>query len=193
MPSTFTRFSIKMVQDRPALVADLLVGPLGIGVPAFESARLSAGELTDVAPTEYRADAVVTLNVADRPVFAVVVEVQLSANARKRHDGRRTWRRCTRGSRCPAMLLVLCPDPAVAGWCAQPIVVSDPGLALTPVVLGPAQVPVVTDIAVARRIRSWWFSRPWRTAASPTPPCSLRWPRRSTSSILITRACTLTW
>jgi hypothetical protein len=49
------------------------------------------------------------------------------------------------------MLLVLCPDPAVATWSARPIVVTSPGLRLTPVVLGPQQVPPVTDIAVARR------------------------------------------
>jgi len=76
-----------MFRDRPALVADLLAGPLGVAVPVFHNAELSAGDLTDVAPTEYRADAVVTLKVADDPVFAVVVEVQLRVDARKR----RTW------------------------------------------------------------------------------------------------------
>jgi hypothetical protein len=151
MPSYLHKVLVKMVQERPTLVADLLVGPLGIGVPAFESAHLSAGDLTDVAPTEYRADAVVTLNVADRPVFAVVIEVQLSVNARKRYVWPAYVATLYARLECPAMLLVLCPNPAVAGWCAQPIVVSDPGLALTPVVLGPEQVPVVTDTWVARR------------------------------------------
>jgi hypothetical protein len=87
MPSHLHEVLIEMFRDRPALAADLLAGPLGIAVPAFHSARMSAGELTDVSPTEYRADAVVTLNVAESPVFAVVVEVQLSVDARKR----RSW------------------------------------------------------------------------------------------------------
>jgi hypothetical protein len=151
MPSHLHEVLIKMFRDRPALAADLLVGPLGIGVPAFESAHLSAAELTDVTPTEYRADAVVTLNVAGRPVFAVVVEVQLSADSRKRYVWPAYVATLYARLRCPAMLLVLCPDAAVAAWCAQPIVVSNPGLVLTPVVLGPEQVPVVTDIRVARR------------------------------------------
>ena len=69
------------------MAADLLAGPLGIAVPEFHKAQLSAGELTDIAPTEYRADAVITLDVADDPVFAVVVEVQLRVDARKRQ----TW------------------------------------------------------------------------------------------------------
>jgi hypothetical protein len=151
MPSHLHEVLVKMFQDRPALAADLLVGPLGIGVPAFESAHLSAGALTDVTPTEYRADAVVTLNVADRPVFAVVIEIQLSVDARKRYVWPAYVATLYARLRCPAMLLVLCPDPNVASWCAQPIVVSDPGLVLTPAVLGPEQVPVVTDTWVARR------------------------------------------
>jgi hypothetical protein len=151
MPSHFHEVLVKMVQDQPRLVADLLAGPLGIGVPAFESAQLSAGDLGDIAPTEYRADAVVTLNVADRPVFAVVVEVQLHVAVRKRYVWPAYVATLYARLRCPVILLVLCPDPAVASWCAEPIVVFNPGLRLTPTVLGPQQMPVVTDIAVARR------------------------------------------
>lgn len=140
-----------MFRERPALAADLLAGPLGVAIPEFHRAHLSAGELTDIAPTEFRADAVVTLNVDDVPVFAVVVEVQLRVDPRKRQ----TWPAyvATLHARlgCPAMLLVVCPDPAVATWCEQPIVVSEPGLVLTPVVLGPRRVPLVTDAEVARR------------------------------------------
>src|SRR5262245_31441650 len=135
-----------MFRERPALAADLLAGPLGFAVPEFHKARLSAGELTDVAPTEFRADAVVTLDMGDVPVG-----VQLRVDARVR----RSWPAyvATLHARlgCPAMLLVVCPDPVVAAWCAQPIVITDPGLVLTPVVLGPHQVPVVTDVEVARR------------------------------------------
>src|SRR5947207_3704259 len=139
MPSHLHEVLIEMFRDRPGLAAELLAGPLGIAVPEFSQAKLSADALTDVAPTEYRADAVVTLNAADSPVFAVVVEVQLRVDARKR----RTWPAyvATLYARlgCPVMLLVVCPDQAVAGWCAKPIVVSDPGMVLTPVVLGPRE------------------------------------------------------
>jgi hypothetical protein len=78
--------------------------------------------------------------------------VQLRVDTRKRQ----TWPAyvATLHARlgCPVMLLVVCPDQAVASWCATPIVITDPGLALRPVVLGPRQVPVVTDVAVARRL-----------------------------------------
>src|SRR5436305_1943543 len=106
MPSRRHEVLIEMFRERPALAADLLAGSLGVSVPEFQKAQLSAAELTDVAPTEFRADAVVTLNVDDAPVFAVVVEVQLRIDARKR----RTWPAyvATLHARldCPAMLLV---------------------------------------------------------------------------------------
>jgi hypothetical protein len=151
MPSHLHEILIQMFRDRPELVADLLGGPLGVEIPAFHTARLSSGDLTDVAPTEYRADAVVTLNLAADPVLAVVVEVQLRPDPRKR----RTWPAyvATVHARlqCPVTLLVLCPNQAVADWCATPVVIGNPCLVLTPVVLGPDQVPVVTDVELARR------------------------------------------
>src|SRR5688572_8789763 len=123
-----------MFRHRPSFAAELLAGPMGFPVPRFHNARLSAGELTDLAPTEFRADAVITLNVEEKTVFAVVIEVQLRTDRRKR----RTWPAyvATLHARldCPANLLVICPDPVVAAWCAEPIVVTDPGLSLTPLV-----------------------------------------------------------
>ena len=151
MPSRLHEVLIEMFRDRPALAADLLSGPLKMSLPEFQRARLSPGELTDVVPTEYRADAVVTLNAREEPVLAIVVEVQLRFDSRKR----RSWPAYvgTLYARlgCRVVLLVLCPDQSVADRCATPIVFGEPGLVLTPVVLGPAQVPVVTDLDLARR------------------------------------------
>ena len=50
---------------------------------------------------------------------------------------------------CPAALLVLTLHRATARWAAEPIVVG-PGLVLQPFVVGPDDVPVVTDARVAR-------------------------------------------
>jgi hypothetical protein len=151
MPSHLHEVLIEMFRDRPVLAAELLRGPLQVSVPDFEGARLSAGELTDVAPTEYRADAVVALHDRHRTVQAVVVEVQLRVDARKR----RTWPAyvATLYARldCPVVLLVVCPDQRVADWCAAPIVIGPPGSVLTPVALGPKQIPVLTDLGKARR------------------------------------------
>jgi hypothetical protein len=150
MPSYLHETLIEMFRDRPAFAADLLAGPLGVRVPAFRQAHLSSGDLTAMTPTEYRADAVVTLTNGKRAVLAVVVEVQLGTDSRKR----RTWPAYVANLHArlniPVMLLVVCPSPTVATWCAARIVVSEPGLVLTPVVIGPNEVPYVTDLTVAR-------------------------------------------
>jgi hypothetical protein len=151
MPSYTHEGLIEIFRGRPELVADLLAGPLGLTVPAFQKAQVSASDLTDLVPTEYRADAVVTLTVADKPVLAVVVEVQLNRDA----DKRRAWPVyvTTLYARhgCPAMLLVVCPRRGVAAWCAKSIALGHPGFVLTPMVLGPGEIPVVTDVAQARQ------------------------------------------
>jgi hypothetical protein len=52
---------------------------------------------------------------------------------------------------CLAGLLIVAPEPAVAGWCAEPIETGVPGFVLRPPVLRQTAVPVVTDPAEAAR------------------------------------------
>jgi hypothetical protein len=54
-------------------------------------------------------------------------------------------------SGCPVALLVMSPNHRVAEWCAAPILVGEPDFVLTPLVLGPGEVPAVTDPVLARR------------------------------------------
>lgn len=152
IPSHLHEILIEMFRDRPALAAELLGGPLQIGLPDYDQAQLSSADLTDVAPTEYRADAVVTLTRSTETAFAVVVEVQLRVDARKQ----RSWPAyvATLHARlgCPVALLVLCPHQAVADWAMESIIIGPPASRLTPVAVGPGQVPVVTDPGTARRL-----------------------------------------
>jgi hypothetical protein len=111
---------------------------------------VESAELTEVVPTEYRADLVVLLW-EGRPVFAIVVEVQLSRD----EDKRKTWPLYLSSLRsrvdCPTALLVVAPDAAVARWCARPIELGHPGFVLRPLVVGPDAIPVLTDVREARR------------------------------------------
>jgi hypothetical protein len=140
-----------MFRDQPAFVADVLEDVLGIPIPGHTNARVTSSDLTDVAPTEYRADTVITLSDDTGLVLAVVVEAQRRIDPRKRQ----TWPVyvATLHARlgCPIILLIVCPAQSVATWCAEPIIVGTPGLTLTPVVLGPNDVPVVTDTDQAKR------------------------------------------
>jgi hypothetical protein len=127
----------------------VLAGPLKVRLPEFGQARLESGDFTNVMPAEYRADAVVTLVLRDKPVFAVVIEAHLSPVARKRLAWPVYLTTLRARLDCTTALLVLCEDAGVAAWCAQPFEVAYPGCVVTPLVLGPDRVPVVTDPAVA--------------------------------------------
>jgi hypothetical protein len=92
MPSSLHEALIEMFRHRPSLAAELLTDGLGIHLPSYEQARLEPGELNDLTPTEYRADAVVVLT-AEKPVLAVVVEAQLRRDATSAGAGRSIWPR----------------------------------------------------------------------------------------------------
>jgi hypothetical protein len=139
-----------LFRNRPTLAPELLRDALGLTLPAWSEARVESAELTEVVPTEYRADLVVLL-LDGKPVFAIVVEVQLSRD----EDKRKTWPLYLTSLRsrvgCPTALLVVAPDAAVARWCAQPIELGHPGFKLEPLVAGPDAIPVIIDEEAARQ------------------------------------------
>jgi len=69
--------------DNPPLAAQLLRDRLHVPVPHFTEARTASADLSQLVPVEFRADGVVLLE-HGRPVFAIVVQVQLEQKARKR-------------------------------------------------------------------------------------------------------------
>ncbi|WP_282780543.1 MULTISPECIES: hypothetical protein [unclassified Nocardia] len=135
---------IDLFRQRPQLAVELLTLAGDQQLPRFDNARLESGDFPDICPTEYRADTVVVLTEDSTPVLAVVVEVQL------RPDGDKTWSwpvyltTLRARLRCATVLLVLCPDEHTAHRCRTPITVA-PAFVLTPTVIGPANVPAVTD------------------------------------------------
>jgi hypothetical protein len=151
MPSSLHEALIEIFRNRPSLAAELLSDAFDLRVPRYERIRLESGEFADVAPTQYRADVVVVLADGETPVLAVVVEVQLGRDPGKRWSWPVYLTTLRARLRCPAVLLVVCVDARVAEFCCAPIDVGHPGWTLTPLVLGPDEVPVVTDPAAAGR------------------------------------------
>jgi Tetratricopeptide repeat len=151
MPSMAHEILVDLFKNRPSLAAEILDEVLGVSLPAYTGARLVSADLTETQPAEYRADVVVLLLDGDTPVRVIIVEVQLATNARKRLS----WPAYVTVSRaihgCPTDLLVVAPDPAVAGWCAEPIEIGVPGFVLRPPVLRRTGIPVVTDRGEAAR------------------------------------------
>lgn len=147
MPSLSHEVLLLLFRNRPELAPELLQEALGVELPAYTEVRVESADLTEAVPAEYRADLVVLL-VDGKPVFAIVVEVQLARDDRKRF----TWPVYAAGLRarfeCQAVVLVVTPGMDVARWAAEPIVLG-PGNSFTALVLGPDAVPVITDQARA--------------------------------------------
>jgi post-segregation antitoxin (ccd killing protein) len=151
MPSMRHEVFVDLFKNRPSLAAEVLIELLDISLPSYTEARLASADLTEIQPAEYRADAVVLLLDGDVPVRVIIVEVQLTVDARKRLS----WPAYITVSRaihgCPAGLLVVAPEPVVAGWCAEPIETGVPRFVLYPPVLSRMAVPVITDPEEAAR------------------------------------------
>jgi hypothetical protein len=131
---------LEMFREHPMMVAELLTASLGLEIPEFQEARITSSELNDVLSGAHRPDLVVILANGGAPVLVAVVEVQLGIDARLR----RMWPAYVtvlyERLGCPIVLMVICPDPAVADWCAAPIPVGMPDCMLTPVVVRPQRV-----------------------------------------------------
>jgi hypothetical protein len=86
---------------------------------------------------------------ATTPFHALVIEVQLNRDEDKRY----TWVAYQAGQYCrlrvPTHLVVITNDRALARWAAEPI--SSGQTRLTPIVLGPGDVPAITDPEEAKR------------------------------------------
>jgi len=110
---------LKLVRDRPKFASEL-ARLLGVEVPRFTQARVTDVTLNELAPIEFRADTVVLFS-RKRTVFGAIVESQRERDPAKR----RTWPVYATVARayhrCPFVVIVVCPDPAIARWAARPI------------------------------------------------------------------------
>ncbi|SEG89764.1 hypothetical protein SAMN04489712_12456 [Thermomonospora echinospora] len=150
MPTREHEIWLELIQERPSLAADLLrlVHP---EVPDFEEARVESGALNDYKPTEYRADSVVSLLSGNNPALALIVEVQRGPVKEKRWSWPAYLGTLWSRRRCPVALLVICPDRGVARQARVPIQMGHPGLVITPLVLGPDEMPTIIDPDEATR------------------------------------------
>lgn len=116
MPSAEHETPIALAKLDPSLVAWLLANLFDIKVPDYHHARAQATDVRVVVPRTYHADGMLVFcDAGDRPVLAVVLEVQRGWDRGKR----RTWplyvAQLEAELDVSVALLVYCPVPAVAG------------------------------------------------------------------------------
>lgn len=148
MPTFEHEGLIELFRDGNLLAVELAEAR-GIKLPAWDAVVSEPTEVPERLNSR-NADAVFRLTDGDRSVFAFVIEIQ------RQPDDDKVWSwpayllEVRDRWRCPVVVLVICTDNATARWGAQPIELG-PGSVITPCVVGPGQVPVVTDPEQARR------------------------------------------
>ncbi|MDC0679161.1 hypothetical protein [Sorangium atrum] len=152
MPSVTHEALVELFKNRPTLAAEMLHDALGHPVPTFTEARVESSDFPEIVFSDRRADVVVVLLVGEQqqPAMAIVVEVQLGVDPDKPYVWPVYVTQTRARHRCPTRLLVVTINAAMARWSARPIDTGHPGWTLTPLVLGPQGVPVVTDAEQAK-------------------------------------------
>jgi hypothetical protein len=143
MPSQQHEALVHLFRSNPQLAPKLLRWTLDAPLPAYADVKIECADLSEMQPTEYRADLVLSLS-KGKPVYGLIVEVQLGRDARKHFTWPAYVANLRARWRCPVCLLVVCADPCVAGWASQWIQLGGANV-FAPQVIGPHEVPEILD------------------------------------------------
>ncbi|MFG3048650.1 hypothetical protein ACGFZR_27465 [Streptomyces sp. NPDC048241] len=137
----------RIFQKDPALLTRALQRVLHVPFPEpHEIAALNV-DLTEIEPVERRVDTLLRAE-TDEGTYLLVVESQGKVDDRKRGSWPYYLSYLYEKYRCEPVLIVITQNSATARWAAQPIRLGFPGwhsLTVRPLVLGPDNVPVITD------------------------------------------------
>ncbi|MER5553262.1 hypothetical protein ABT001_16575 [Streptomyces sp. NPDC002793] len=128
---------------------------LGVNIPTPTSATVLATDLTENSPVERRVDTLLRIETQDDGPFLLAIEAQGKKDPRKTAS----WPYYVsylhnRYGALPILLLVVCQDHATARWAARPITIGLRQwrtLTLNPLVAGPHNMPVIKNVAEARK------------------------------------------
>ncbi len=125
---------------------------LDLSFPEPVAVSLLSTDLTETAPLERRVDTLLRFDTEDEGSYLVAVEAQ----GRKEACKLASWAYYTSylhaKYQLPTVLLVTCQDKSTALWASGPYSVGPahwPMLTMRPLVLGPHNVPPITDVRAA--------------------------------------------
>ncbi|WP_157430052.1 hypothetical protein [Actinomadura oligospora] len=147
MPTREHESPLALIEEDPPLAARLLHWAGGPVMSPHAEFRLESADLSEFDPTEYRADRVVGVyaDADGHPGCGVIVESQ------RRYDEGKFWSwpayvaNFRARKRCEGYLVVLCYDEKVAERCRVRIPLGNPGSYLYVLVVGPKEIPLITD------------------------------------------------
>jgi hypothetical protein len=135
---------VALLRKSSASAAELL-RTLDVQLPVHDDVRAESSDVNDLKPTEYRADLVFVLMRGSKKVLGVIVEVQLRRDRHKSYAWPAYIANLRARHHCPVCLLVVTTEDAVARWAQDPIHLG-PGTLCQPWVIGPSNMPVITDL-----------------------------------------------
>jgi hypothetical protein len=143
MPSLRHEVLLDLFRNRPQLAPSLLCDECCAALARHADIRVESADLSEIQPTEYRADLVLSLS-GGASVLCVIVEVQLSIDEGKRFSWPAYVAILRSRRRCPVCLLIVCGDAGVAKWAERPIPMGCTNT-FVPRVLALSDVPEVRD------------------------------------------------
>ncbi|MDT0381625.1 hypothetical protein RM572_22960 [Streptomyces sp. DSM 42041] len=147
--------SHRIFQDRPELLAPVF-RLLGVPLPSPAAVEVLSPDATEIRPLERRVDSVLRI----RPEgawddFLLAIEAQGRRDPAKRRSWAYYLGHLGAKYDCPVLLLVTCQDRSTARWASGPFSLGPDGwrtaLTVHPLVLGPDNVPVITEPEHAAR------------------------------------------
>ncbi|MFD7071487.1 hypothetical protein ACFV97_30145 [Streptomyces sp. NPDC059913] len=141
----------RIFQENPTLFTSAFEA-LGVPFPEPVAVSLMDTDLTEMRPVERHVDTLLRIDVVGGGCYVLAIEAQGRKDPEKRSSWAYYLAHLYAKFRYPPVLLVVCRDKATAEWAAEPIRIGlekHPSLAVFPLVLGPHNVPVVTDAARA--------------------------------------------
>ncbi|MGW1102990.1 hypothetical protein [Streptomyces sp. NPDC002540] len=143
----------RIFQEYPSLFSRVSE-VLGVDIPPPTSATALPTDLTEARPVERRVDTLLRIEAEHDGPFLLAIEAQGKKDPRKTASWPYYVSYLHNRYALPILLLVVCQDHTTAEWAARPISIGVrqwQTLALNPLVAGPHNMPVITDVAEARK------------------------------------------
>ncbi|MEV0260882.1 hypothetical protein AB0I49_05980 [Streptomyces sp. NPDC050617] len=143
----------RIFQEDPGIFARTF---RALGIPFGDPVAVSLlpTDLTETKPLERRVDTLLRFDTAEDDGFLLAVEAQGKKDSAKPASWAYYVAHLWAKYGTPPVLLVVCQDKTTAAWASGPFAIGPaqwPALTLRPLVLGPHNVPVITDVSVAAR------------------------------------------
>ncbi|MFF2507372.1 hypothetical protein ACFVTY_28930 [Streptomyces sp. NPDC058067] len=145
--------SHRIFQDRPEILTPVF-GLLGVPIPAKAVVEVLTADVTEIRPLERRVDSVLRIEPSEGEAFLLAIEAQGRRDERKGSSWAYYVAYLKAKYDLPVLLLVVCQERSTASWACGPFTCGVDGWTAQsthPLVLGPDNVPVITDASVAAR------------------------------------------